>query len=74
MAFVQPHQQGLRPNIYDRNLNKSRTSEVSSAAFAFLFSEVVQYTQKRVLGIADLERRYASYAYIVLLADLYIFL
>lgn len=49
---------GIRPNIYERNLNKTRTAEVSASAFAFLFSEVVQYTQKRVSGIADLERRY----------------
>jgi trafficking protein particle complex subunit 5 len=48
---------GIRPNIYDRNLNKTRTAEVSASAFAFLFSEVVQYTQKRVSGINDLERR-----------------
>ncbi|KAI5991436.1 NO signaling/Golgi transport ligand-binding domain-containing protein [Pisolithus albus] len=46
-----------RPNIYDRNLNKTRSSEVSASAFAFLFSEIVQYTQKRVSGINDLERR-----------------
>jgi hypothetical protein len=46
-----------RPNIYDRNLNKTRNSEVSGAAFAFLFSEIVQYTQKRVSGINDLERQ-----------------
>jgi hypothetical protein len=49
---------GARPNIYDRNLNKTRSSEVSASAFAFLFSEMVQYTQKRVHGIADLERRW----------------
>ena len=49
---------GVRPNIYDRNLNKTRTTEVSASAFAFLFSEVVQYTQKRVSGINDLERRW----------------
>jgi len=49
-----------RPNIYDRNLNKTRTAEVSASAFAFLFSEVVQYTQKRVSGINDLERRYVN--------------
>lgn len=48
-----------RPNIYDRNLNKTRTAEVSASALAFLFSEVVQYTQKRVSGINDLERRLA---------------
>ncbi|KZS90302.1 TRAPP I complex [Sistotremastrum niveocremeum HHB9708] len=47
----------LKSNIYDRNLNKTRTSEVSASAFAFLFSEMIQYTQKRVNGIADLERR-----------------
>ncbi|EJD55216.1 TRAPP I complex [Auricularia subglabra TFB-10046 SS5] len=46
-----------RPNIYDRNLNKTRTAEVSLSAYAFLFSEIVQYTLKRVNGIADLERR-----------------
>jgi hypothetical protein len=48
-----------RPNIYDRPLNKTRTAEVSASAFPFLFSEIVQYMQKRVSGIDDLERRYA---------------
>ena len=47
-----------RQTIYDRPLNKARAAEVSASAFAFLFSEVVQYTQKRVSGINDLERRY----------------
>jgi hypothetical protein len=51
-----PHATKNRPNIYDRNLNKTRNAEVSGAAFAFLFSEIVQYTQKRVSGINDLER------------------
>ena len=46
-----------RPNIYDRILNKTRTAEVSLSAYAFLFSEIVQYTQKRVNGIGELERR-----------------
>jgi hypothetical protein len=47
----------VRPNIYDRPLNKTRNSEVALAAFAFLFGEMVQYTQKRVGGIADFERK-----------------
>jgi hypothetical protein len=47
-----------RPNIYDRNLNKTRITEVSASSLSFLFSEIVQYTQKRVSGINDLERRY----------------
>ncbi|KAH9486697.1 Transport protein particle subunit trs31 [Psilocybe cubensis] len=52
-----------RPNIYDRNLNKTRGAEVSSAAFAFLFSEIIQYTQKRVSGINDLERQLNTLGY-----------
>jgi hypothetical protein len=44
-----PNVKPPRPHIYDRHLNKTRTAEV--------FSEVVQYTQKRVSGINDLERR-----------------
>lgn len=55
-----PHRPANRPNIYDRGLNKTRTAEISASAFAFLFSEMVQYTQKRVSGINDLERRSAS--------------
>ena len=46
-----------RPNIYDRPLNKTRNAEVSASAFALRFSEIVQYTQKRVSGINDLERQ-----------------
>lgn len=49
---------GPKPNIYERNLNKTRVAEVSAASLSFLFSEVVQYTQKRVSGVNDLERRY----------------
>lgn len=52
-----------RPSIYDRPLNKARAAEVSASAFAFLFSEVVQYTQKRVSGINDLERRLNTLGY-----------
>ncbi|KAF9478714.1 transporter particle subunit trs31 [Pholiota conissans] len=52
-----------RPNIYDRPLNKTRSAEVSASAFAFLFSEVVQYTQKRVSGINDLERQLNTLGY-----------
>lgn len=47
-----------RKTIYDRNLNRTRTAELSRASFAYLFSELVTYAQKRVTGIQDLERRY----------------
>lgn len=53
----------LRPNIYERHLNKTRNSEVSASSFAYLFSEAVQYTQKRVSGINDLERRLNTLGY-----------
>ncbi|KAK4700315.1 trafficking protein particle complex subunit 5, partial [Phenoliferia sp. Uapishka_3] len=43
--------------IYDRQLTKSRGSEVSAGAWAFLFSEIIQYTQKRVSGIGEFEKR-----------------
>ena len=54
------------PSILDRPLvaKKGNSSgagaggEVSLSAFSFLFSEMVQYYQNRVLSIADLERKY----------------
>lgn len=46
-----------RKSIYDRHLNRSQRSELSKASFAFLFGEMVQYAQKRVSGIQDLEKK-----------------
>jgi hypothetical protein len=46
----------IRVGILDRPLIRPKT-EVSLSAFAFLFSEVVQYTQNRVTSVADLEKR-----------------
>ena len=43
--------------IYHRPLARGRTSELSQASFAYLFSEMVSYAQKRVTGISDLENR-----------------
>ena len=55
-------QSGLRypsngKTIYHRPLNRTRTAELSQASFAYLFSEMVVYAQRRVTGIQDLERR-----------------
>lgn len=52
-----------KKTIYDRNLSRSRTAELSRAAFAYLFVEMIGYAQRRVSGIADLEKRYAIYIY-----------
>jgi hypothetical protein len=49
--------------IIDRPLNKTKSAEVSLSAFAFLFSEIVQYSQKKVTGIPDLERRLGEIGY-----------
>ena len=51
------------PNILDRNLGKTRGAEVSFGAWAFLFSEIVQYTQRRVSGISDFEARLSQIGY-----------
>jgi hypothetical protein len=42
--------------ILDRPLTKAK-GEVSLSSFAFLFSEIVQYSQNRVASVADLERK-----------------
>ncbi|POS69912.1 trafficking protein particle complex subunit 5, partial [Diaporthe helianthi] len=42
--------------IYHRPLNRSRTSELSQASFAYLFAEMISYAQRRVTGIQDLEK------------------
>ncbi|MCJ1232429.1 TRAPP subunit trs31 [Varicellaria rhodocarpa] len=64
----QPTKSGLRTpsnrrTIYDRNLNRTRTAELSKTSFAYLFSEMVGYAQKRVTGIQDLERRLNAQGY-----------
>jgi len=58
-------QAGLRypsngKTIYHRPLNRSKTAELSQAAFAYLFSEMVSYAQKRSTGIQELEKRCVS--------------
>ena len=55
-------QPGLRypsngKTIYHRPLNRTKTAELSQASFAYLFSEMVTYAQRRVKGIQDLEQR-----------------
>jgi hypothetical protein len=55
-------QSGLRTpsngkTIYHRPLNRTKTAELSQASFAFLFSEMVNYAQRRVKGVGELEQR-----------------
>ncbi|KAK4057122.1 Trafficking protein particle complex subunit 31 [Microbotryomycetes sp. JL221] len=43
--------------IYDRPVVRSRGQDLSLAAWTYLFGEIVQYTQKRVTGISEFEKR-----------------
>ncbi|CAN6359669.1 unnamed protein product, partial [Urochloa humidicola] len=51
-------------NVLDKPLSRGR-QEVSLSAFAFLFSELVQYNQTQVDNIAELERRLEDAGYAV---------
>ncbi|GAA5979922.1 hypothetical protein JCM21900_003439 [Sporobolomyces salmonicolor] len=58
-----PANQKRTSAIYDRPLVKSRGAEVSLGAWAFLFGEIIQYTQKRVSGISEFEKRLSILGY-----------
>lgn len=68
MSNIQPAAQGTKETglrvpsngktIYHRPLNRTKTAELSQASFAYLFSEMVTYAQRRVKGIQELEQRY----------------
>ncbi|KAF3637996.1 Trafficking protein particle complex subunit 5 [Capsicum annuum] len=51
-------------NVLERPLSKGK-QEVSLSAFAFLFSELVQYNQTQVDNITELERRLEDAGYAV---------
>ncbi|KAL9683105.1 hypothetical protein QQ045_014920 [Rhodiola kirilowii] len=51
-------------NVLDKPLSKGK-QEVSLSAFAFLFSELVQYNQTQVDNIGELERRLEDAGYAV---------
>ncbi|KAH7546199.1 hypothetical protein FEM48_Zijuj01G0175300 [Ziziphus jujuba var. spinosa] len=51
-------------NVLDKPLSKGK-QEVSLSAFAFLFSELVQYNQTQVDNISELERRLEDAGYAV---------
>jgi hypothetical protein len=49
-----------KKSIYDRNLNRSKNAELSRAAFAYLFIEMIAYAQKGAKDVGDLEQRYVE--------------
>jgi hypothetical protein len=52
-----------KKSIYDRNLNRSKNAELSRAAFAYLFIEMIAYAQKGAKDVGDLEQKYESSHY-----------
>lgn len=63
MSSSQTGGSGLRypsnkKTIYDRNLNRSKNAELSRAAFAYLFIEMINLAQKNAKDVGDLEKRY----------------
>ncbi|KAI9034324.1 NO signaling/Golgi transport ligand-binding domain-containing protein [Hyaloraphidium curvatum] len=54
---------GKRQPILERPVNKTRNAEVSLASFALLLSEMIAYSQKRVTGIQDLEKKLSDFGF-----------
>ncbi|KAF2027462.1 hypothetical protein EK21DRAFT_91504 [Setomelanomma holmii] len=52
-----------KKSIYDRNLNRSKNAELSRAAFAYLFIEMIAYAQKGSKDVGDLEQRLNQQGY-----------
>lgn len=57
MASAASRSRTVPASILDKNLNKTRGTEVSLSAYSFLFSEMLQYAQKTASGISDLEAK-----------------
>lgn len=56
---------GSVPDIVERPRDKIRQSEVSLSSLSLLFSEIVSYTQNRVTGVTDLEKRLSLIGYTI---------
>ncbi|PWN37885.1 TRAPP I complex, partial [Meira miltonrushii] len=58
-----PQTASLGPDILERPRDRTRNNEVSASSLAFLFAEMVSYTQNRVSGISDLEKKLSLLGY-----------
>ena len=54
-----------RKTIYDRNVSRTRTNELSLASFAHIFNSLISYHHSRSPSISDLEARLATCGYSV---------
>lgn len=64
-----------RKTIYDRNLNRTRGTEISLASFSYLFNQLITYHQSRSPSVSELESRLnrAGYPIGVKLLDLLLY-
>ena len=51
------------PDIVERPRDKLRQNDVALSSLSFLFGEIVSYTQNRVTGVTDLEKRLSLIGY-----------
>ena len=56
VASVASLNESAAPTVYDRNLHRRR-NEVSFSAFAYVFSEAIQYCNRQARDVSDLETR-----------------
>lgn len=64
-SSIHPNRPGPVPDIVERPRDKTRQNEVSLSSLSFLFAEIVSYTQNRVTGVTDLEKRLSLIGYTV---------
>ncbi|KAK3059007.1 Trafficking protein particle complex subunit 31 [Extremus antarcticus] len=46
-----------RKTIYDRNLNRTKTTEISLASFAYLFNTLITYHHSKSSSVSEIEHR-----------------
>src|ERR1700761_965662 len=64
-----------RKSIYDRNLNRTKTSETSLASFAYLFNSLITYHHAKSGSVSEIESRLnrAGYPIGIKLLDLLLY-
>lgn len=64
-----------RKTIYDRNLNRTKTTEISLASFAYLFNSLITYHHAKSASVSEIETRLnrAGYPIGIKLLDLLLY-
>ncbi|QIW94693.1 hypothetical protein AMS68_000211 [Peltaster fructicola] len=64
-----------KKTIYDRNLNRTKNTEISLASFAYLFNQLITYHHSRSPSVSELESRLnrAGYPIGIKLLDLLLY-